>query len=120
MAYVPRFTINPALLAEVGQVAALRERIQDAVVDLAWIPWGAQELCQLPSLLQMVVRAYLTAGAAAKPGRERVPVIANRMIKRIELCTACSKRRKHLRTPCRPYVSARACGTRPRILCKRP
>lgn len=38
MAYVPRFTITPALLAEVEQVAALRERIQSAVVDLAWIP----------------------------------------------------------------------------------
>ncbi len=38
MAYVPYFTITPALLAEVEQVAALRERIQNAVVDLAWIP----------------------------------------------------------------------------------
>jgi Fic family protein len=32
MAYVPQFTITPAL------VAALRERIQGAVVGLAWIP----------------------------------------------------------------------------------
>ncbi|MCF8151606.1 MAG: Fic family protein [Burkholderiaceae bacterium] len=38
MAYVPLFTITPALLAEVEQVAVLRERIQSAVVDLAWIP----------------------------------------------------------------------------------
>ena len=38
MAYVPQFTITPALLAEVEQVAALRERIQGAVVDFAWIP----------------------------------------------------------------------------------
>jgi len=38
MAYVPQFTITPALLAEVEQVAALRERIQSAVVDLVWIP----------------------------------------------------------------------------------
>lgn len=38
MAYVPLFTITPALLAEVEQVAALRERVQNAVVDLAWIP----------------------------------------------------------------------------------
>ena len=38
MAYVPSFTITPALLAQVEQVAALRERIQNAVVDLAWIP----------------------------------------------------------------------------------
>ncbi len=38
MAYVPQFTITPALLFEVEQVAALRERIQSAVVDLAWMP----------------------------------------------------------------------------------
>lgn len=38
MAYIPRFTITPLLLAEVEQVAALRERIQGAMVDLAWIP----------------------------------------------------------------------------------
>ena len=38
MAYIPHFTITPALLAEVEQVAALRERIQSAVVDLAWVP----------------------------------------------------------------------------------
>jgi len=38
MAYVPQFTITPELLAEVEQVAALRERIQGAVVDIAWIP----------------------------------------------------------------------------------
>lgn len=38
MTYVPQFIITPLLLAEVEQVAALRERIQSAVVDLAWIP----------------------------------------------------------------------------------
>jgi len=38
MAYVPQFTITPNLLVEVEQIAALRERIQNAVVDLAWIP----------------------------------------------------------------------------------
>lgn len=38
MAYVPLFTITSALLTEVEQVAALRERIQSAVVDLAWVP----------------------------------------------------------------------------------
>ena len=38
MTYVPQFIITPHLLAEVEQVAALRERIQSAVVDLAWIP----------------------------------------------------------------------------------
>jgi Fic family protein len=38
MSYIPQFTITPALLSEVERVAALRERIQGAVVDLAWIP----------------------------------------------------------------------------------
>ncbi|EKD39078.1 MAG: hypothetical protein ACD_75C00516G0004 [uncultured bacterium] len=38
MAYTPQFIITPHLLAEAEQVAALRERIQSAVVDLAWIP----------------------------------------------------------------------------------
>ena len=38
MAYVPQFTITPALPNEVERVAALRERIQSAAVDLAWIP----------------------------------------------------------------------------------
>ncbi|HLP97958.1 MAG TPA: Fic family protein [Sideroxyarcus sp.] len=38
MAYVPQFIISPRLLDEVEQIAALRERIQNAVVDLAWIP----------------------------------------------------------------------------------
>lgn len=38
MAYVPKFTVTSDLLAEVERVAALRERIQSAAVDLAWIP----------------------------------------------------------------------------------
>ncbi len=38
MPYVPRFSITPALLALVEQIAALRERIQGALVEVAWIP----------------------------------------------------------------------------------
>jgi len=38
MSYLPQFTITPRLLSEIEKVAALRERIQSAVVDLAWIP----------------------------------------------------------------------------------
>ena len=38
MAYIPEFTLTPLLLSEVEQVAALRERIQSAVVNIAWIP----------------------------------------------------------------------------------
>jgi len=38
MTYIPHFTITPALLAEVEEVAALRERIQSAVVNFAWVP----------------------------------------------------------------------------------
>jgi len=38
MSYIPQFTITASLLSEVEQVAVLRERIQSAMVDLAWIP----------------------------------------------------------------------------------
>ena len=38
MAYVPQFTITSALLNGAECVAALRERIQSAAVELAWIP----------------------------------------------------------------------------------
>ena len=38
MPYEPHFTITPRLLSLVEQVAALRERIQGAAVELSWIP----------------------------------------------------------------------------------
>lgn len=38
MPYFPQYTISPALLSEVEQISALRERIQGAMVDLAWVP----------------------------------------------------------------------------------
>ena len=38
MSYRPQFTITPALLARVEAVAVLRERIQGATVQVAWIP----------------------------------------------------------------------------------
>src|SRR6266550_379709 len=38
MRYAPHFTITPALLAQVETVAAVRERIQGAAVQVAWIP----------------------------------------------------------------------------------
>src|SRR5277367_647015 len=38
MSYEPQFTITPALLARVEQVAALRERILAATVQVPWIP----------------------------------------------------------------------------------
>ncbi|OGA06929.1 MAG: hypothetical protein A3D95_16080 [Betaproteobacteria bacterium RIFCSPHIGHO2_12_FULL_69_13] len=38
MGYRPRFAITPALLGRVEAVAALRERIQGAAVQVAWIP----------------------------------------------------------------------------------
>src|SRR5213080_4370002 len=38
MSYEPQFTITPSLLSLVEQVAALRERIQGAAVELSWIP----------------------------------------------------------------------------------
>ena len=38
MGYQPQFTITPALLARVEQIAALRERILAATVQVPWIP----------------------------------------------------------------------------------
>ncbi|MGH8528843.1 MAG: Fic family protein [Nevskiales bacterium] len=38
MGYQPRFTITPALLTRVEAITALRERIQGASVQVAWIP----------------------------------------------------------------------------------
>ena len=38
MSYQPIFTITPALLARVEQIAAVRERIQAATVQVHWIP----------------------------------------------------------------------------------
>jgi Fic family protein len=38
MSYRPQFTIMPALLAQVEQIAALRERILAATVQVPWIP----------------------------------------------------------------------------------
>jgi Fic family protein len=43
MAYVPDFTITPLLLGRVEQIAALRERIQSALVELSWIPALAKD-----------------------------------------------------------------------------
>lgn len=36
--YTPNFTITPPLLSLVEQIAVLRERIQNTVVDVAWVP----------------------------------------------------------------------------------
>lgn len=38
MSYEPIFTITPALLARVEQIAAVRERIQAATIQVQWIP----------------------------------------------------------------------------------
>ena len=38
MSYQPLFSVTPALLARVEQIAALRERILAATVQVPWIP----------------------------------------------------------------------------------
>lgn len=38
MPYIPHFTITPRLLSLVETIAALRERIQGAAVEVSWIP----------------------------------------------------------------------------------
>ena len=37
MSYQPQFTISPVLLSQVEAIAALREQIQSATVQVAWI-----------------------------------------------------------------------------------
>lgn len=38
MSYEPKFSITPRLLSQVEEIATLRERIQNAAVELSWIP----------------------------------------------------------------------------------
>src|SRR5580700_3149770 len=38
MSYQPKFTVTPLLLARVEQIAALRERILAATVQVPWVP----------------------------------------------------------------------------------
>ena len=38
MSYQPQFTITPALLTRAEGIAVLRERIQNAAVQVPWIP----------------------------------------------------------------------------------
>jgi Fic family protein len=38
MSYQPRFTVTPSLLTRVEAIATLRERIQSATVQVAWLP----------------------------------------------------------------------------------
>ncbi|MFA7159076.1 MAG: Fic family protein [Kiritimatiellia bacterium] len=45
MSYEPLFTITPHLLSRIEHIAALRERIMTATVDVAWIPALQMEAC---------------------------------------------------------------------------
>ena len=45
MSYQPHYTITAALLTRVENIAALRERIQNATVQVPWIPRHAREWC---------------------------------------------------------------------------
>ena len=38
MGFVPAYVISPKLLSIIEQIAALRERIQSAAIELAWVP----------------------------------------------------------------------------------
>ena len=42
MSYAPKFTITPALLARVEAIAAVRERILGAAVEVPWISGAAK------------------------------------------------------------------------------
>jgi Fic family protein len=57
VSYQPKFTVTPALLARVEGIAGLRQRIQNALVQVPWIP-----------ALQKDTRARLTHSSTAIEG----------------------------------------------------
>lgn len=89
MSYQPKFTITPLLLARVEAVTALRERIQSATVQVAWIPAlqkdarvrnahssTAIEGNPLTLAQVRVVEAGATSALPARPRREVVNYFA--------------------------------------------
>ena len=61
MSYQPQFTIAPSLLSKVEAVAALRERILGAAVELTW----------MPALQKDMLRPLLEAGLVEKVGGKK-------------------------------------------------
>jgi len=85
MSYQPQFTITPALLSRVESIAALRARIQGAVVQVPWIPalqkdtrarnTHSSTAIEGNPLTLADVRALEEGALVAAPARERREVL---------------------------------------------
>ena len=72
VSYQPQFTITPALLTRVEQIAALRERILAATVEVPWIP-----------ALQKDTRTRNTHSSTAIEGNPLTNITATRNIRTV-------------------------------------
>ncbi|MHB8698943.1 MAG: Fic family protein [Sulfuricaulis sp.] len=80
MSYQPQFTITPALLARVEQIAALRERILLATIQVAWIPALQKDTRTRNTHSSTAIEGNpltLEQVRAVEEGRE-IPVVAQR------------------------------------------
>jgi Fic family protein len=97
MAYVPQFTITPALLAEAERIAALRERIHSAAVDAPWLATQQQDArtrnvhastaIEGNPLTLAQVRALVGGEAPLRPGA-RTAVAHERALREVSNCFA--------------------------------
>jgi len=86
VSYQPQFTIRPALLSRVEQIAAVRERILAATVQVQWIPalqkdtrtrntHSSTAIEGNPLTLEQVRAVEEGRGQALFPGRGHVPAV---------------------------------------------
>ncbi len=85
MSYQPEFRITPALLARVEAIAAVRERIQSATVQVAWIP-----------ALQKDTRARNAHSSTAIEGNPLTLEEVRQVESRAELFPAASRARREV------------------------
>ncbi len=86
MSYKPLYTITPALLGRIEQIAALRERIVAATVDVAWIP-----------AMQMDTRVRNTHSSTAIEGNPLTLVQVRAVEEGHDLPTATEKSKREVR-----------------------
>jgi len=97
MAYVPQFTITPALLAEAERIAALRERIHGAAIDAPWLATLQQDArtrnvhastaIEGNPLTLAQVRSVAGGQAPVRPGA-RTAVAHERAVREVNNCFA--------------------------------
>ena len=80
MSYQPQFTVTPALLRRTEQIAALRERILAATVQVPWIPALQKDTCARNTHSSTAIEGNpltLEQVRAVEEGRD-IPAIADR------------------------------------------